>query len=79
METVREIVNSNALAQIFNIPANLRNRDVEVVITLAENEKKTSTLRKSARGRLKRYANPELVHMEKGTWAASVGKKYANS
>jgi len=79
METVREVINSNALTQIFNIPASLQNRNVEVVITLAKNEKKTSTLGKSSRGRLNRYANPELMHMEKGTWAASVGEKYANS
>ena len=79
METLREIINSNALTKIFNIPANFRNRNVEVIITLVDSEKRAATPRKSAKGRLRRYANPDLIHMEKGAWAASMGEKHTNS
>ena len=79
METVREVVNSSALTQLFNIPASLRNRKVEVVISLATDEKKTTPSRKSARGCLKRYANPELQSTEKEAWAMAVGEKHADS
>ena len=55
VETVREVVNSNTLTSIFNIPATLRNRNVEVIIKLAADEKKAKKLRVSLKGCLKRY------------------------
>ena len=79
METVREVVNSSTLTQLFNIPASLKNRRVEVIIKLAADEKKEVPIRKSAKGCLSRYANPELQHMEKEAWGMAVGEKYANS
>ena len=79
METVREVVNSSTLTQLFNIPASLKNRKVEVIIKLAADEKKETSVRKSARGRLSRYANPELQHKEKEAWGMAVGEKHANS
>jgi len=79
VETVREVVNSNTLTSIFNIPATLRNRKVEVIIKLAADEKKVKKLRVSLKGRLKRYANPDKRYMEKDAWAMSVGEKYADS
>ena len=79
METIREVVNSNILTQLFNIPATLRNRNVEVIIKLASDKKDDAPTRKSARGRLSRYANPELQHMEKGAWGMAVGEKHADS
>jgi len=79
LETVREVVNSNTLTQLFKIPASLRNKNVEVVISLAADEKKTSSSRKSARGCLKRYANPELRSTEKEAWVMAVGEKHADS
>ena len=79
METVREVVNSNTLTSIFNIPATLRNRNVEVIIKLADDEKKVNELRVSLKGRLKRYANPDMRYLEKDAWAMSVGEKYADS
>ena len=79
METVREVVNSSKLTQLFNIPASLINRRVEVIIKLATDENKEVPIRKSARGRLSRYANPELQQMEKEAWGMTVGEKHANS
>jgi len=79
METVREVVNSSKLTQLFNIPATLRNRNVEVIIKLAVDEKKEVPVRKSAKGRLRRYANPEFQHKEKEAWGMAVGEKHADS
>jgi len=79
LETVREIVNSNTLTKLFNIPATLRNKNVEVVIKLAADGKKEVPSKKSAKGRLSRYANPKLQHTEKEAWGMAVGEKYADN
>ena len=79
LETVRETVNSSTLTKLFNIPAALKNKNVEVIIKLADDEKKETTLRKSAKGRLSKYANPNYQHMEKEAWGMAVGEKNADS
>jgi len=79
MEYVREIVSSDTLMPLFNLPTSLQNRKVEVIISLADKETSKAPRSKSLRGCLSKYANPELSHMEKGAWAESVREKYANS
>jgi hypothetical protein len=78
VEYVREVVNSNTLTGIFNLPASLLNRRVEVVISPADDNKIAMQQPKSLRGCLSKYANPELTHLEKGAWAEAVGEKYAD-
>ncbi len=38
MQAVREIINSNALKNLFNLPPGLRNRRVEVLILPADEQ-----------------------------------------
>ena len=38
MHAVREIINSNALKNVFNLPPELRNRTVEVLILPADEQ-----------------------------------------
>jgi len=78
VEYLREIVNSNTLTGVFNLPANLLNRRVEVVISPADDIKISMQQPKSLRGCLSKYANPELTHLENGAWVEAVGEKYAN-
>ena len=79
MEYIREVVNSNTLMPIFNLPLSLQNRKVEVVISLADRKTSEAPRRKSLKGCLNKYANPKLLHMEKDAWAEAVKEKYANS
>lgn len=79
MNFYREVLNSKNLERIINLPPELRNTDVEIIVLpvkkAAENQLKSS----STRGALKKYANPELIQYEKDAWAEAVGEKYANN
>jgi hypothetical protein len=78
MEYLRETIDSSSLTGIFNLPVSLRNRNVEVIILPAEKDEKEGRRRKSARGCLSKYANPEFIPEEKGAWAKAVEEKHAN-
>jgi hypothetical protein len=71
MEYHRQTVNSNTLVPIFNLPESLRNRNVEVIVLPLDNESAVPANRKSAKGSLKKYANPALIPQEKGAWTKS--------
>jgi len=82
MEYIREVVDSEKLSEIFDLPFSLRGREVEVtilpVLPLKEkrNKKKNDD---SVFGRLHKYANPALIPLEEGAWERAVVEKYANS
>ena len=78
MEYLRETVNSDMLSSLFDLPASLRNRDVEVIILPFDTENKVKPKLKSAKGCLKKYANPALLPQEKNAWAQSVEERYAD-
>lgn len=78
MDYLRKTVNSDALAAIFELPASLRNRNVEVIILPTDNGKSEKPRRKSAKGCLSKYANPALIPSEKDAWAKAAEEKYAD-
>jgi hypothetical protein len=78
MEYLRETIDSGSLAGIFNLPAGLRNRSVEVIILPIDVKKEEKQRRKSLKGSLRQYANPELIPLEKDAWARAVEEKHAN-
>jgi hypothetical protein len=78
MEYFRKTVSSDTLAPIFDLPAGLRNRNVEVIILPADIGTGEKPRRKSAKGCLKKYADPALVSLEKGAWAKAAEGKYAD-
>lgn len=43
MQAVRQIINSNSLKNIFNLPLELRNRNVEVLILPADDQPATKS------------------------------------
>ena len=78
MEYLRQTVDSNKLNGVFNLPQSLRNRVVEVIILPAEDERAFTQKRGSAFGSLNKYANPELMMLEKGAWEQAIIEKYAD-
>jgi len=84
MDFVRQVVNSNSLTSVLNLPPSFHDVQVEVIVlplTVAssfsgsvDNKK---PVKHSAFGRLKDYANPSLIPEEKGAWEKATAEKYA--
>ena len=82
MNFVRKVANSNILASIIDIPENLRNKKVEILIFPYENldsEANIDQKPKKARGLLEKYRNKDLQDVENGAWAKAVVDKHENS
>ena len=75
MEFVRQIVNSNALEPVLTLPPSFHDVQVEVIVLPVGVS--TKTVKHSAFGRLKAYANPSLIPEEKGAWEKAAAEKYA--
>jgi len=78
---VRKVANSNILASIIDIPENLRNKKVEILIFPYENldsEANIDQKPKKARGLLEKYRNKDLQDVENGAWAKAVVDKHEN-
>jgi hypothetical protein len=75
MEFVRQIVNSNALEPVLTLPPSFHDVQVEVIVLPVGVS--TKTVKHSAFGRLKAYANPSLLPEEKGAWEKAAAEKYA--
>ncbi|MFB5267007.1 hypothetical protein ACE41H_09440 [Paenibacillus enshidis] len=79
MNFVRKITNSAALKHIVDLPEDLQNQDVELIILPIGD---SSLLRRSipsshtARGALKQYANLDLIQFEQGAWEKGVQEKH---
>jgi hypothetical protein len=91
MEFVRQVVNSNTLTSILDLPPSFRDVQVEVIVLPVEDKTaspaSTSSIsgygdlikpvKHSAFGRLKVYANSSLIPEEKGAWERATAEKYA--
>ena len=78
MEFLRVIKDSDDLANVIDIPKELRNRKVEVIIFPYEDIEE-DTKRRSLRGALSKYKNEALRDAESGAWSKAVVDKYENS
>ncbi|MDR1962373.1 MAG: hypothetical protein LBQ50_01180 [Planctomycetaceae bacterium] len=77
MESLRTIIHSAQLASVIDLPVGLQNREVEIIVlpsTAATSEPVTE--RKTQKGCLKQYANPDLWELEKGAWGRVTVEKY---
>lgn len=80
MNFIRKITNSDVLADIIDIPKELRNRKVEIIILPYENGNNPNIFKKkSLRGALAKYKNEELQKKENEAWISTVVEKYENS
>ena len=91
MEFVRRIVDSSTLTSIIDLPSSFQDVQVEVIVLPVDNKKNRSkaassvsgsdvsvkTVKHTAYGRLKAYANPSLVPEEEGVWEEAVAEKHA--
>jgi hypothetical protein len=88
MEFVRQIVDSNTLASILDLPPSFHDVQVEVIV-LPIDDKKNSlkaassisgsgvSVKHTTYGRLKAYANPSLIPEEESAWERATAEKYA--
>ena len=90
MEFVRQVVNSNSLTSVLNLPPSFHDVQVEVIVLPVSDRPLTAApssfgyddirkpVKHSAFGRLKAYANPSLIPEEKGAWERATAEKYAH-
>jgi hypothetical protein len=82
MEYIREVVDSEKLSGLFDLPFSLRGCEVEVtvlpVLPAKKNieKKKVQLCNDSAFGGLSKYANPALIPLEEGAWERAAVEKY---
>ena len=75
MDFVHKMIDSDKLADIFDLPNSLRSRKVEVIILPAPDSEPLPNNRGSAFGCLRKYANPTLISQEDGVWEQAVISK----
>ena len=76
MEMVYEMVDSRNLLGVFDLPPEMRNRAVEVIIR--DIERNPAPAKKgSAFGCMHRFADPSKIAGEDGAWERAVVEKYA--
>jgi len=77
MEYVREIIDSEKLRGVVNLPHFVKDEPVEIRVLSVLPIKKTLKRKKgSSFGALHRYANPALLPLEKGAWERAAVEKY---
>ncbi len=85
MDYMRKIVNSDVLSAVFDVPENLRNRKVEILVIPYEHEQKNdesidaTESPYNARGLLRLYRKSSLMTQEDGVWAEVVAEKHEDS
>jgi len=79
MNFVRKITNSDALKHIVDLPEDLQNQDVELIILPIGDSslfKRSIPSSHTARGALKQYANLDLIQFEQGAWEKGAQEKH---
>jgi len=90
MEFVRGVVDSSTLTAILDLPPSFQDIQVEVIVLPVDKKNSLNaahsvsgsgisinTVKHTAYGRLKAYANPSLIPDEEGAWERAVAEKYA--
>ena len=70
---------SNIFDKIFDLPAALKGKRVEVIILPVQETKDTAVPKGSAYGCLRKYADLSLLSKENGTWEQAMVTKHADS
>ena len=76
MDYLRQTMDSDSLNGLFDLPASLRNKKVEVIILPFKADEAHPRETGSAFGCLKKYANPSLIPLEEGAWGRAVKEKH---
>ena len=67
MEIVRKVLQGSDLKNVIEIPSNLMNKKLEILIIPIEESKKKKS-KKSLSGFLSKYANIDLISKEENVW-----------
>lgn len=78
MNFVRKVTHSDALKHIVDLPENLRNQNVELIILPLQDPASDQVYisGSSVRGALKQFANSNLQQHEKEAWIKGMQEKY---
>lgn len=79
MTVFRKITNSEILSQVMDLPDDLKNKEVEIIIFPHENHGKDRNEHKNAKGLLEKYKNENLYSLESEAWAEAVKEKSEHS
>ena len=80
MDYVRVIKNSEEIAKIIDIPKELRNRKVEIIILPYDNADASNKPKaKNMRGVFEKYKNETLQKSENEIWSKAMVEKHENS
>lgn len=83
MSFVRKITHSDTLKDIIDLPENLLNQDVEIIILPLQTPRPFEQIQgfptisgASVKGALRHYANQNLVELEKDAWGKGAQEKH---
>ncbi|WP_027339021.1 hypothetical protein [Halonatronum saccharophilum] len=79
MNFIRKIIDSNSIATIMDLPVELKNKKVEVIVLPVDDDPKEKKNTKSLKGILNKYSNPDLIKEEEEAWQMAVEEKYEDS
>jgi hypothetical protein len=74
MKFIRKVVNSDILADIMEVPEELRGKKVEIIVLPYENMEDVDSKeqKRRLRGALSKYKNEKLIEKENEAWASAV-------
>ena len=76
MNFISEVINSSQLENIINLPFELKNREVEVIVIPYRENSEKKHKSPSMYGILSKYRNPNLIENEKSAWMDAVEEKH---
>ena len=79
MNYLSETINSSVLVNLMNIPNELLNQEVEIVLIPKRQVNTNKKENKSMYGILNKFSNSELRKLEKNAWINEVRKNNGNS
>ena len=74
MQFVRKIINGSDLISIIDMPNELINKKVKIIVLPIEEKPQKVKKKKSIAGFLAKYANPSLMEKEENVWLEEAGK-----
>ena len=78
MEFVRQVINSKDLGEVLALPPSFYGIQVEVIVLpIDSSSASTQSVKHSAYGRLKAFANPALIPEEQTAWEKAAVEKHA--
>ena len=78
MEYVRQTIDGDKLAVLFNLPASLRGREVEVIIRPLPETRESKQNNGASYCCLNKYADKSLIPKEADAWKLAAVEKYAD-